>query len=121
MIVFLTKNEILHENQFGFRAKLSTCAALLQLVNKITGSIDRKETTIGVFIDLAKAFDTVDHKILLQKLERYSIRRVSLNYFRNYLSSRQQFVTINGISLSRTYNKCGVPQGSILEPLLFLL
>ena len=118
---FLTKNEILHKNQFGFRARLSTCTALLQLVDKITGSIDRRKTTIGVFIDLAKAFDTVDHQILLQKLECYGIRGVALNYFRNYLSNRQQFVTINGISSSRTYIKCGVPQGSILGPLLFLL
>ena len=81
----------------------------------------RKKTTIGVFIDLAKAFDTVDHQILLQKLERYGIRGVALNYFRDYLSNRQQFVTINGTSSSRTYIKCGVPQGSVLGPLLFLL
>ena len=80
---FLTKNEILHKNQFGFRAKLSTCTALL--VDKITGSIDRKKQVV-FFIDLAKAFDIVDHKILVQKLESYCIRGVALNYFRNYLS-----------------------------------
>ena len=87
------KNKILHENQFGFRKGLSTCTALLQLVDELADSIDRKKVTVGVFIDLAKAFGTVDHRILLQKLEHYSFRGVVLNWFASYLANRKQFDT----------------------------
>ena len=76
---YMGKNKILHENQFGFRKGLSTCTALLQLVDGLADSIDRKKVTVGVFIDLAKAFDTVDHRILLRKLEHYGVRGVVLN------------------------------------------
>ena len=78
---YMGKNKILHENQFGFRKGLSTCTALLQLVDGLADSIDRKKVTVGVFIDLAKAFDTVDHRILLRKLEHYGVRGVVLNWF----------------------------------------
>ena len=118
---YLEKNNILHENQFGFRRKMSTCTALLQLVDKISTSIDKRKTTIGVFIDLAKAFDTVDHQILKKKLQFYGIRGIALDLFQNYLSLRKQYVEIDNISSSTTYVKCGVPQGSILGPILFLI
>ena len=76
---------------------------------------------IAIFIDLKKAFDTVDHDILLNKLEHYGIRNKANLWFRNYLTEREQFVTINGINSENEIVKCGVPQGSVLGPLLFLI
>ena len=118
---FITKNIILHENQFGFRSGLSTSMALLQLVNELTKSIDDKKITAGVFIDLAKAFDTIDHNILLKKLSHYGIRGVVLDYFSTYLRNRKQYVSLNGNNSKLLNVRCGVPQGSILGPVLFLL
>ena len=79
------------------------------------------EVTVGLFIDLAKAFDTVDHKILLNKLQHYGIRGIALKWFQSYLSNRKQCVTVNGQSSEFAVITCGVPQGSILGPTLFLL
>ena len=118
---YLFENAILHNNQFGFRSKLSTCMALLELVDKLTASVDAGEITVGLFIDLAKAFDTVDHSILLSKLQHYGIRGTALQWFRSYLSDRKQCVTIDGHESGLASIKCGVPQGSILGPVLFLL
>ena len=84
----------MHANQFGFREKLSTSMALLELVDKLSEAADKKLVSIGVFIDLAKAFDTVDHTILLRKLEHYGIRGVPLSWFRSYLTNRRQYVMI---------------------------
>ena len=100
---------------YGFRKKRSTNLAILELVTKISKAIDDNEFTMGVLLDLSKAFDTVDHVILLQKLEDYGIRGVALDWFKNYLTGRTQFVkykTTNSNSLSI---KCGVPQGSVLR------
>ena len=93
----------------------------MHLVDSITSSIDQKKFTVGIFIDLSKAFDTVNHKILLEKLQHYGIRGLALDWIRNYLSDRYQFVEYNGIQSSSNEIKCGVPQGSILGPLFFLL
>ena len=76
---------------------------------------------MGVFIDLKKAFDTIDHSLLLNKLEYYGIRGVALNWLQSYLSNRKQFVTVNGIESKNLNVKCRVPQGSILGPILFIL
>ena len=95
--------------------------ALLELVNKLTGSVDASEISVGLFIDLAKAFDTVDQSILLSKLQHYGIRGTALEWFRSYLSYRRQCVSIDGHESGFTSIKCGVPQGSILGPVLFLL
>ena len=73
--------------------------ALLELVDKLSKSIDDRKLTVGVFIDLAKAFDTVDHRILLSKMEHYGIRGVALNWFQNYLTNRKQYVTIGNIKI----------------------
>ena len=73
---------------------------------------------MGVFIDLSRAFDTVDHNILLEKLEHHGIRGLALNWFRSYLSNRQQYVEFNSLCSSRQQIRCGVPQGSILGPLI---
>ena len=84
-------------------------------------SIDNRKFGCGIFVDLRKAFDTVNHEILLIKLEHYGIRDSMLKWFQSYLFDRKQFVTFNGVSSELLVNSCGVPQGSVLGPLLFLL
>ena len=108
-------------SQYGFRKKLSTSMALLSLTEEISRSMDNKNFTVGVFIDLAKAFDTVNHRILLDKLKYYGLRGTTNDWFKSYLENRKQFVVINKTSSNLSTITCGVPQGSILGPLLFIL
>ena len=93
---FLESHSILYENQFGFRKKNSTEYALMDITEKIKETIDSGKFGCGIFIDLKKAFDTVNHKILLSKLEHYGVRDVLLNWFESYLTGRKQFVSFNG-------------------------
>ena len=118
---FLDKNGILTHSQFGFRRGLSTELAIINMVDKVTEAIDNKNECVGVFLDLSKAFDTIDHDILLQKLNLLGIRGVVNNWFRSYLSNRQQFVEISHERSALMRISCGVPQGSILGPLLFIV
>jgi hypothetical protein len=90
-------------------------------MNKITDTLNKKHHTLAIFCDLRKAFDTVDHHILLKKLAKLGVRDRELEWFNSYLSQRQQFVVINGHSSSLIHILLGVPQGSILGPLLFLV
>ena len=120
-IEFIERLEILYYCQFGFRKNHSTALSLINLIDKIAKWIDRNEVTIGVFLDLSKAFDTLDHEILLNKLEHYGIRGVALDWVKSYLSERLQFVQFNQTSSSKCQIHCGVPQGSILGPLFFIL
>ena len=117
----LNKYKILSDNQFGFRKHHSTEFALTLLYDKISSAIENNELTLGIFIDLSKAFDTVDHEILLAKLQHCGIRGVAHRWFSNYLNNRKQFVQFNENKSSCHVIKCGVPQGSILGPLLFLI
>jgi len=112
---------ILQQSQYGFRQNHSTYMALLDMEDKITKAIDNNEYSVGIFIDLAKAFDTVDHGILLKKLSNYGIRGTQLKWFQSYLSNRTQRVTCNGAFSKIGLITHGVPQGSNLGPLLFLL
>ena len=118
---FLEFHNILFEKQFGFRRNNSTVHALMEITEKIKESIDGGKFGCGIFIDLKKAFDTVNHKILLTKLEHYGVRGVALEWFASYLTGRKQFVSFNGESSDLKEISCGVPQGSVLGPLLFLL
>ena len=119
---YLIEHKILFNKQFGFRKNNSTEHALLELNEQILKSFQNGEFTLGVFIDLSKAFDTVNHSILLDKLKHYGICGNYLNWFRSYLSKRKQSVFNDKNELSNYLEIiCGVPQGSILGPLLFLI
>ena len=118
---FIQKYNILYKNQFGFQKGMSTEFAINALVDNIVRCLENKETGYCIFLDFAKAFDTVNHQILLKKLEYYGIRGTALKWFTSYLSNRMQCTEIGDTQSKLDYIKCGVPQGSILGPLLFLL
>ena len=121
LLDFIQRFEILYSLQFGFRTKHSTSHALTHLVNKIATDIDQSKISIGVFLDLSKAFDTLNRDILFSKLENYGIRGVALNWIKSYFQNRKQYVQYNNVSSSHLITQCGVPQGSILGPLFFIL
>ena len=118
---FLESQKSIYNLQFGFRQKHSTNHALLSMTQQIKDNIDKGNLAVGVFVDFQKAFDTVNHKILLRKLDHYGIRGISNDWFSSYLSNRQQYVSINGINSEVKPMLHGVPQGSVLGPLLFLI
>ena len=95
LIRFLDKHDILFDNQYGFRKNHSTNLALMHLYDKLSSEIDQWEYTMGIFIDLSKAFETVNHEILFDKLEHYDVRGIALKWFKSYLSNRLQFVYFN--------------------------
>jgi Reverse transcriptase (RNA-dependent DNA polymerase) len=118
---FLNINNILSNCQFGFRKNHATIHPLTLFTNSVSNSLNSKKHAIAIFCDLKKAFDTVDHTILLKKLKKIGVSNVALNWFSDYLTNRQQFVCIGSVSSQLRTIKFGVPQGSILGPLLFLI
>ena len=115
------KHNCIYDLQFGLnRDKHSTTHALFNLTEKTRNALDKNEFAVGVFIDLQKAFGTVDHKILLNKLFHYGIRGTANKWLKSYLGNRCHFVTINGCYSDEVIMNIGVPQRSLLGPLLFL-
>ena len=116
---FLDKYNILTKYQYGFRPNSSTELAIFDLTHYISSNFESKLTTLGIFIDLRKAFDSLDHSILLAKLSNCGIRGVSLEWLCSYLTNRSHLVSIDDIKSNLLPMRSGVPQGSILGPLLF--
>ncbi|MCG8032729.1 MAG: hypothetical protein JAY75_14385 [Candidatus Thiodiazotropha taylori] len=121
LMTFLDKHSLLHKHQSGFRAGHSTESALIRMTDEWLKAINDGKLIGSVMIDFRKAFDLVDHELLLKKLQIYKVNDVCLSWFRSYLCNRKQQVIINGKSSSNNEVLCGVPQGSILGPLLFLI
>ena len=121
LIQFLNKFKCLFTRQFGFRKNYSTNHTLINITEIIRNALDSGQFACGVFIDFEKAFDTVDHEILLAKLSHYGIRGLANSWLRSYLTLRSQYVSINNSNSELKYLVYGVPQGSVLGPLLFLI
>ena len=117
----LTDNNVIHDTQFGFRAGHSCEHALLTAQNNLLSALNRKEVAILLLIDFSKAFDMIDHEILLRKLNHYGVRSKALDWFKSYLTDRCQYVSVNDSKSPIGKLSHGVPQGSILGPLLFII
>ena len=123
LVKFLEENKMIYEHQYGFRKQHCTIHPIIHMLKDIAEANDKpsKDHTVSIFIDLKKAFDTVNHDILLGKLNYYGIRGVCHSWFKSYLENRQQYVNIYDIDSPLRNMECGVPQGSILGPILFLI
>ena len=121
LLKFLNKQDLFNQFQFGFRNKHSTFMALIILLENLVKALDNRNCAVGTFLDFQKAFDTVDHCILLDKLHIYGIRGIAHEWFSSYMSKRHQSVMYNNFESDYKEIKCGVPHGSVLGPLLFLI
>ena len=118
---FLLTQEVLNKSQYSFRKHHSTNHAVHEFLDNVTTSIDNKINTIVIFLDLSKAFDTIDHTILLHKFEWYGVRGKALYWFKSYLHNYKQYVQYNNAESDTLTVPCGVPQGSVLGPLLLII
>jgi hypothetical protein len=121
LLTHFTSNKIFKNNQFGFRKKFSTDKAAYKLLNDILTALNNKQTVGGIFFDVEKAFDCVNHNILLAKMDYYGIRGIMFTLIKSYLEDRYQTVKYNNIFSNWDKINIGVPQGSVLGPLLFLV
>ena len=118
---YFTKNNYLNTNQYGFRKNFSTEHAILELNERILSEFDKNNTALAILLDLSKAFDTIDHEILLAKLNYYGIQNSALKWFQSYLDNRKHYVEIDHSKSVTLTLSLGVPQGTILGPLFFLI
>ena len=118
---YFVENKLLYDSQYGFRKRHSTELAALEFIDKIATHLDQGKLPLAIFLDLSKAFDTIDHSILINKLEYYGIKGNALNWFKSYLQNRKQFVQYKDSISDYSTIQTGVPQGSILGPLLFII
>ena len=121
LITIINKHTILYNKQFGFRSKHSTLQAILLITDKAQRAIDDDNYSCAISLDLCKVFDTVNHHILIQQLEYYGIKGIAKEWFKSYLENRKQYLSLGSIRSRTLHISCGVPQGSVLGPLLFLL
>ena len=115
------ENNLIYSLQFGFRQQYSTFHALISLAKDIIKNLDKENIVCGIFVDLQKAFDFIEHDILLAELEHYIIRGMASKWFKSYLFDRKQFVSINVDVSNQTLVKYGALQGSVVGPLFFLM
>ena len=110
LMTFLNANDVLCERQFGFRHNDSTTLPISAITEKIRQACDSGSFACGLFLDLQKAFDTVNHNIFLKKLEHYGSRGITTSWFQSYINDRMQFTTVNKCQSSKKYLVYGVPQ-----------
>ncbi len=118
---YFTKQKLFYKSQYGFRNEHSTEYATLEIVDRLMTEMDKNETLINIYLDRSKAFDTLDHNILIQKFKYYGIKGINLELFQNYLTERKQYVDFDNTKSDMLDINTGVPQGSILGPLLFII
>lgn len=121
IVTFFVKYNLFNSKQFGFRKGLSTTTAISHVLNLLYKNLDQRHKCVGIFLDLSKAFDVVDHEILIHKLQCYGIRGETLEWFKSYLNNRSHYVHVNNCRSDYLKSKVGVPQGSILGPLLYII
>ena len=117
----LSEHNLVYQKQLGFQQGRSTEHTIMQLIDQINDTFENNCFTLGIFIDLSKAFDTVDHRILISKLNNYGVKGKNLSWFKSYLENRKQYLNYSNDVTNLAQIKCGVPQGSIPGPLLFLI
>ena len=120
-MAFLDSNNTLYKFHFGFRKKYSTSYAIISIVDRINTALNAGKHVARAFLNFRKAYDTVNHSILLTKMHAYGIRGNILDWFKNYPNNRTQFTSINNTHSDKNNISCGIPQGSVLGPLLFLI
>jgi len=121
LIDYLEKNNFLSKKQYGFRPNRSTEDVLYTVIECLSKALDKGNKARSIFLDLAKAFDTVDHSILFKVFSSYGINYICLNWFKSYLNKRKQIININGFLGQKSEVVYGVPQGSIFGPILFIM